>query len=92
MVPEAWGEHTGGRPAFIMISGMAKANPGGLNHGNWTTRAKENGAAMCFSEQHYYGEGKQTDMTVENIEYLSSRQELKDLGHVIISELCTQSD
>ena len=76
--------YAGGSLTFIMIGGDAEANLGGLNYGDWITWAKDNGTEMCLPEQHHYGESRPTkDMTVEKMVYLNSKQELKDLGHVI---------
>ena len=70
-----------GGPAFIHIGGEAEARPTWLEFGLWHTLAEQHNAALFILEHRYYGKSEPTsDMSTENMKYLSSRQALEDLG------------
>lgn len=73
-----------GGPIFIMIGGEGTANPIWMVEGTWLQYAM-NYNAICFTLEHrFYGKSHPTsDLSVENLSYLSSEQALADLAYFI---------
>lgn len=71
-----------GGPAFLMIGGEGPANPIWMVTGTWIDFASKMGA-ICFMVEHrYYGKSHPTkDLSVDNLQYLSSEQALADLAY-----------
>jgi len=81
-----WKHYKPGGPVLLMIGGEGEANPVWLNAGAWTEYAESNQAAMFLLEHRYYGKSHPTpDMSVKNLNWLSSRQALADLAAFIQS-------
>ncbi|ETV93012.1 hypothetical protein, variant 1 [Aphanomyces invadans] len=77
-------EHWGGPgfPVFLMIGGEAPIQPSDVSHEMFymNTLAIQHKALLLSVEHRYYGESNPTpDMTVENLEFLTIDQALKDL-------------
>lgn len=74
-----------GGPVFLSIGGEGPANPVWMESGAWVQYAQQHKAMMFMVEHRYYGQTHPTsDMTVENLKYLSSEQALADLAAFII--------
>lgn len=71
-----------GGPVFLMIGGEGPANPIWMVTGTWIDMASKMGA-LCFMVEHrYYGESHPTpNLSVDNLQYLSSEQALADLAY-----------
>ncbi|XP_032400936.1 thymus-specific serine protease isoform X1 [Xiphophorus hellerii] len=71
-----------GGPVFLMIGGEGPANPAWMKEGTWLTYAQKLGA-LCFMLEHrFYGKSHPTtDLSTDNLRFLSSRQALADLAH-----------
>ncbi|XP_041359445.1 putative serine protease K12H4.7 [Gigantopelta aegis] len=74
-----------GGPVFLMIGGEGTASPIWMVEGMWIAYAQIYGA-MCFQVEHrFYGKSHPTsDMSVDNLRYLSSEQALADLASFIV--------
>ncbi|XP_054770679.2 putative serine protease K12H4.7 [Lytechinus pictus] len=74
--------YTPGGPVFLMIGGEGEANPVWMVDGAWVEYAKEMNAFLIMLEHRFYGKSHPTeDMSVDNLQYLSSEQALADLAH-----------
>ncbi|XP_026333446.1 putative serine protease K12H4.7 isoform X2 [Hyposmocoma kahamanoa] len=71
-------------PIFLMIGGEGPADPRWMVKGTWIEYAKLF-KALCFNLEHrYYGESRPTtDLSVKNLQFLSSQQALADLANFI---------
>ena len=68
-------------PVFIMIGGEGEENPIWMTNGAWTDYAKKYGALCVLLEHRFYGKSHPTsDLSTENLVYLSSEQALADLA------------
>ncbi|KAM6932881.1 thymus-specific serine protease [Xenentodon cancila] len=69
-------------PVFLMIGGEGPANPAWMQNGTWLKYA-EKLSALCFMLEHrFYGKSHPTtDLSTDNLRFLSSRQALADLAH-----------
>jgi len=66
---------------MLMIGGEGEANPVWLSTGAWKEYAKNEKAAMILLEHRYYGKSHPTkDMSVKNLNWLTSKQALADLS------------
>ncbi|XP_063393399.1 putative serine protease K12H4.7 [Cydia fagiglandana] len=71
-------------PVFLMIGGEGPADPKWMVQGAWIDYAKKFNALCINLEHRYYGESHPTeDMSVKNLQYLSSSQALADLAYFI---------
>lgn len=71
-----------GGPVFLMIGGEGTANPAWMQYGAWLTYAEKLGAFCLLLEHRFYGKSHPTtDLSTENLRFLSSRQALADLAH-----------
>lgn len=71
-------------PVFLMIGGEGPADPRWMVKGQWIEYAKKFGALCINLEHRYYGESHPTkDMSIKNLQYLSSSQALADLANFI---------
>ncbi|XP_063763550.1 thymus-specific serine protease [Eleginops maclovinus] len=69
-------------PVFLMIGGEGPANPAWMQNGTWLTYAEKLGALCLMLEHRFYGKSRPTsDLSTENLRFLSSRQALADLAH-----------
>jgi len=79
-----WEHFKPGGPVLLMIGGEGEANPIWLSAGSWTEYAKSVNAAMVLLEHRFYGKSHPTDdLSVKNLNWLSSRQALADLASFI---------
>ncbi|XP_049884972.1 putative serine protease K12H4.7 [Pectinophora gossypiella] len=71
-------------PVFLMVGGEGPADPRWMLTGAWIDYAKRF-KALCLNLEHrYYGESHPTsDLSVKNLQYLSSSQALADLANFI---------
>ncbi|KAL8619522.1 hypothetical protein ACOMHN_011873 [Nucella lapillus] len=73
-----------GGPVFLSIGGEGPANPIWMENGAWVQYAQEHKAMMFMMEHRYYGKTHPTaDMSVDNLQFLSSEQALADLAQFI---------
>ncbi|XP_022286435.2 putative serine protease K12H4.7 [Crassostrea virginica] len=71
-------------PIFVMIGGEGTANPAWMLQGAWIEYAKTYNAICFLLEHRYYGKSHPTpDLSVENLQFLSSEQALADLAYFI---------
>lgn len=64
-----------------MVGGEGEANPVWLHAGTWTEYAAAENALMILLEHRYYGKSHPTeDISVKNLNWLSSKQALEDLA------------
>ncbi|XP_071838310.1 putative serine protease K12H4.7 isoform X2 [Apostichopus japonicus] len=71
-----------GGPVFLMIGGEGPANPIWMVTGTWIDLASKMGALCLMVEHRYYGQSHPTnDLSVDNLQYLSSEQALADLAN-----------
>lgn len=71
-------------PVFLMIGGEGPADPRWMVKGAWIDYAKKFNALCINLEHRYYGESHPTeDISVKNLQYLSSSQALADLANFI---------
>ncbi|KAM6970123.1 thymus-specific serine protease [Aplochiton taeniatus] len=71
-----------GGPVFLMIGGEGPANAAWMRYGTWLTYAKKLGALCLMLEHRFYGKSHPTsDLSTDNLRFLSSRQALADLAH-----------
>ncbi|KAK3095371.1 hypothetical protein FSP39_013868 [Pinctada imbricata] len=76
--------HQTNGPIFLMIGGEGTADPIWMVEGAWITYAQKFNAVCFMLEHRYYGKSHPTkDMSVKNLEYLSSEQALADLANFI---------
>lgn len=70
-----------GGPAFLMVGGEGEIRKPKSDGNLFSKLAKERGA-ICFALEHrFYGESRPTsDVSSENLRYLSSKQALEDLA------------
>jgi len=74
-----------GGPVFLMIGGEGRADPIWMLMGQWIEYAKQYNALCLQLEHRYYGSSHPTsDLSTENLEYLSSEQALADLANFVI--------
>jgi hypothetical protein len=72
--------------AFLMIGGESAESPTWVSNPDleWIRIARQQGAMVFELEHRYYGVSQPTsDMTVENMKYLSSKQALADIAAFI---------
>nr|APA33879.1 seminal fluid protein [Nilaparvata lugens] len=71
-------------PVFLMIGGEGPLSEKWMSSGAWIEYAKKYGA-LCFQLEHrFYGESHPTeDMSIKNLDYLTSEQALDDLAFFI---------
>ncbi|XP_069178530.1 putative serine protease K12H4.7 [Procambarus clarkii] len=75
-----------GGPVFLMIGGEGPANSAWMQEGAWITYAEDVNAYLLYLEHRFYGKSHPTeDVSVENLEYLSSEQALADLAVFTVS-------
>ncbi|BFZ06100.1 hypothetical protein BsWGS_09139 [Bradybaena similaris] len=80
-----------GGPLFVQIGGEGAADPIWLVEGAWINYAQTYNAYCVLLEHRFYGKSHPTpDMSVENLQYLSSEQALADLA-VFIADLNSQN-
>uniref|UniRef100_A0A1L8DP91 Putative thymus-specific serine protease n=1 Tax=Nyssomyia neivai TaxID=330878 RepID=A0A1L8DP91_9DIPT len=73
-----------GGPIFIFVGGEWTASEGYVRGGHMYDMAKEFNGYMFYTEHRFYGKSKPTsNLTVENLKYLTSGQALADLAHFI---------
>ena len=71
-----------GGPVFLQIGGEGPANPVWVVVGQMMVMAKEHNAMAILLEHRYYGESHPTpDVSLPNLQYLSSEQGLADLAN-----------
>ncbi|KAK0135323.1 putative serine protease F56F10.1 [Merluccius polli] len=71
-----------GGPVFLMIGGEGPANPSWMENGTWLLYGQKMGALCLLLEHRFYGQSHPTtDLSTENMHFLSSRQALADLAH-----------
>ncbi|CAG06389.1 unnamed protein product [Tetraodon nigroviridis] len=71
-----------GGPVFLMIGGEGAASPAWMQYGTWLTYAEKLGAICFMLEHRFYGKSHPTsDLSTDNLRFLSSRQALADLAH-----------
>uniref|UniRef100_A0A2A4JNU2 Serine protease K12H4.7 n=1 Tax=Heliothis virescens TaxID=7102 RepID=A0A2A4JNU2_HELVI len=71
-------------PVFLMIGGEGPADARWMVKGAWIDYAKKFNALCINLEHRYYGESHPTiDISVKNLQYLSSYQALADLANFI---------
>ncbi|XP_026730974.1 putative serine protease K12H4.7 [Trichoplusia ni] len=71
-------------PVFLMIGGEGPADARWMVKGAWIDYAKKFNALCINLEHRYYGESHPTeDLSVKNLQYLSSYQALADLANFI---------
>jgi len=81
-----WQFYKDGGPVLLMIGGEGEANPVWMTTGAWKDYAKKNNAAMILLEHRYYGKSYPTqDLSVKNLNWLTSRQALADLASFVTS-------
>uniref|UniRef100_A0A2C9K4W9 Serine protease K12H4.7 n=1 Tax=Biomphalaria glabrata TaxID=6526 RepID=A0A2C9K4W9_BIOGL len=74
-----------GGPIFIQIGGEGTADPIWMVEGSWIKYAREYNAYCAMLEHRFYGNSHPTDdMSVSNLQYLSSEQALADLAAFIV--------
>jgi len=70
-----------GGPIFLMIGGEGEANPIWMKYGAWIDYAEKLGAYCIQLEHRFYGKSHPTeDLSVKNLEFLTSEQALADLA------------
>eukprot|EP00794_Sanderia_malayensis_P011360 gene11360-12544_t len=80
-VNESFFDRANNGPVFLMIGGEGKADPIWAVMGDWIENAKDMGALCFLLEHRFYGKSHPLgDMSVENLQYLSSEQALADLA------------
>lgn len=73
-----------GGPVFLQIGGEGPANPIWMENGAWVTYAQNYNAMLFMVEHRYYGQTHPiSDMSVDNMQFLSSEQALADLAAFI---------
>ncbi|CEF64504.1 Peptidase S28 family-containing protein [Strongyloides ratti] len=75
-----------GGPVFLMLGGEAAESPAWVERGDfeWTKLAQHHKAMVFLLEHRYYGNSRPTsDMSTENMKYLSSRQAIEDAASFI---------
>ncbi|XP_071951761.1 putative serine protease F56F10.1 [Antedon mediterranea] len=71
-----------GGPVFLMIGGEGKANAAWMITGTWIEFAKTYNALCLMLEHRFYGDSHPTsDLSVQNLRFLSSEQALADLAY-----------
>uniref|UniRef100_A0A0B7A1H0 Serine protease K12H4.7 n=1 Tax=Arion vulgaris TaxID=1028688 RepID=A0A0B7A1H0_9EUPU len=79
--------YVSGGPLFVQIGGEGTADPIWLVEGAWIDYARTYNAYCVLLEHRFYGKSyPTTDMSVENLQFLSSEQALADLA-VFINDL-----
>ncbi|XP_054258619.1 putative serine protease K12H4.7 [Macrosteles quadrilineatus] len=75
-----------GGPVFLLIGGEGETNALWMIQGAWVDYAKKYNALLFQVEHRYYGKSHPTsDLSVENLKYLSSEQALADLAYFIVA-------
>ncbi|XP_065643422.1 putative serine protease K12H4.7 isoform X2 [Hydra vulgaris] len=75
-------EYFDGGPVFLMIGGEGSLSSLWVNVGAMVDYAKQHGALILGLEHRFYGESHPlSDMSTENLKYLSSEQALADLAY-----------
>ncbi|XP_046667646.1 putative serine protease K12H4.7 [Homalodisca vitripennis] len=73
-----------GGPVFIMLGGEGEASAEWMVLGNWVNYAKQYNALMFQIEHRFYGKSFPTsDLSVENLRYLTTEQALADVAYFI---------
>lgn len=81
-----WEHYKTGGPVLIMIGGEGEANPVWMNTGAWKDYASSVNGAMMLLEHRYYGKSHPTqDLSVKNLNWLTSQQALADIASFITS-------
>ncbi|VVD02766.1 unnamed protein product [Leptidea sinapis] len=71
-------------PIFLRVGGESNANAQWMVSGPWHYNAQEFKALCITLEHRYYGKSHPTnDLSVENLQYLSSQQALADVAYFI---------
>ncbi|XP_019768322.1 putative serine protease K12H4.7 [Dendroctonus ponderosae] len=69
---------------FLMLGGEWEATSRWLTYGTWIETAKHYGALLMYLEHRYYGQSQPfSDLSTENMQYLSSHQALADAAAFI---------
>ncbi|VVD02762.1 unnamed protein product [Leptidea sinapis] len=69
---------------FLMVGGEGEANPLWIINGTWIDYAEQFRALCIMLEHRYYGASHPTsDLSVKNLQYLSSHQALADVANFI---------
>jgi Serine carboxypeptidase S28 len=72
-------------PIFIFVGGEAEMSGGWILAGHFHDMAKQLNGILFSLEHRYYGKTQPTsDLSVENLRYLTSEQALADLAHFIV--------
>lgn len=75
-----------GGPVFILIGGEGSINSAWMNAGAWIEFAQEHNAFCFMLEHRFYGESQPTpDLSINNLQYLNSKQAIADLANFITS-------
>jgi len=81
-----WEHYQKGGPVLLMIGGEGEANPVWLSTGAWKEYAEQESAAMMLLEHRYYGKSHPTkDLSVKNLNWLTSKQALADLSRFVVA-------
>jgi len=81
-----WEHYKVGGPVLLMIGGEGEANPVWMNTGAWKDYAASVNGAMMLLEHRYYGKSHPTeDLSVKNLNWLTSQQALADIASFITS-------
>ncbi|KAJ8962947.1 hypothetical protein NQ314_005664, partial [Rhamnusium bicolor] len=71
---------------FLMIGGESAASSAWMNYGPWVASARKYHALLFQLEHRFYGSSQPfSDLSLENLRYLSSQQALADLAYFIVS-------
>ncbi|XP_050303623.1 putative serine protease K12H4.7 [Anthonomus grandis grandis] len=69
---------------FLLLGGEWEAIDTWLNYGSWIDTAKQYGALLIYLEHRYYGISQPfSDLSTENLQYLSIHQALEDTANFI---------
>ncbi|KAJ8970312.1 hypothetical protein NQ317_000772 [Molorchus minor] len=72
--------------AFLFIGGESEASVSWMTYGSWLDLAPRYGALLFQLEHRYYGESQPfSDLSIENMRYLTSSQVLADVAYFISS-------
>lgn len=75
---------TANNVVFLMLGGEGEASIAWMDYGSWVVSAKKYGALLFQLEHRFYGASQPfTDLSTENLHYLSSEQALADAANFI---------
>lgn len=75
---------TNGVVVFLLIGGEGQASIQWMSAGAWIQTAREYGALLFQLEHRFYGESQPlSDLSIENLRFLSSQQALEDIATFI---------